>query len=91
MKPTPSASRVAQAYSGNPDGQPIYPNEIDHGYAKPIAGDSAVMKDLVKDLRHEQGNPRLASRVAERWLAAREGHQGPDPDTKVSRRETIGI
>ena len=43
------------SYDGNADGQPIYPNEIDHGYAKPIEGDTGVMKQLVKNLRHEQG------------------------------------
>jgi hypothetical protein len=70
MKPTPSAHRVAQAYSGNPDGKPIYPNKIDHGYEKPIAGGSDVMQNLVQDLRHEQGSRRAsAARVAARVAA----------------------
>lgn len=59
MKPDPR--RVVARYTGNPDGKPIYPNEIDHGYEDPIAGGSDVMQDLVNDLRHEQGNPRLAA------------------------------
>jgi len=52
-----SLQRVrAASYDGNPDGKPIYPKDIDHGYGKPISGGSAVMKDLVKDLRNEQGS-----------------------------------
>lgn len=47
-------------YDGNPDGKPIYPNEIDHGYDQSIRGDSGVMQQLVKNLRHEQGQ-RVAS------------------------------
>jgi len=49
------------SYTGNPDGQPIYPNEIDHGYEKPVSGGSDVMKVLIKDLRREQG--RQAGRI----------------------------
>lgn len=43
------------SYSGNPDGKPIYPNRIDHGYEKPVSGGTDVMKGLVKSLRREQG------------------------------------
>lgn len=46
---------TAASYSGNPDGKPIYPNEIDHGYNDPISGGSDVMVNLVEDLRREQG------------------------------------
>jgi len=59
MKPNPR--RVVAAYTGNPGGKPIYPNKVDHGYEDPIAGGSDVMQDLVQDLRHEQGDPKLAS------------------------------
>lgn len=55
---TPCPKRVVAAYTGNPDGKPIYPNEVDHGYEEPVSGGSDVMKDLVEDLRHEQGTPR---------------------------------
>lgn len=66
--------RVA-AYGGNPNGQPIYPHEVDHGYDQPLAGGSDVMKRLQNRLLQEQGqpqrpeNPRLANRVALRHLA----------------------
>lgn len=57
-------------YSGNPDGKPIYPNKIDHGYDEPLAGGTDVMRRLQNQLLHEQGNtdlmrpnsPRLAFR-----------------------------
>jgi len=51
------------SYTGNPGGQPLYPNEIDHGYEEPIRGGTGVMRDLVKSLRHEQGRT-SALRVA---------------------------
>lgn len=57
------------SYDGNPGGKPIYPNEIDHGYEKPVAGDTAVMKKLVQSLRFEQGL-KMAGSVAQRWLGA---------------------
>ena len=53
-------------YQGNPDGLPIYPDEMDHGYESPISGDTSVMKNLVKSLRHEQGL-KMASRLARTW------------------------
>ena len=45
----------AAAYSGNPDGKPIYTREVDHGYEEPISGGSNVMVELVENLRREQG------------------------------------
>jgi hypothetical protein len=54
------------AYKGNPDGKPIYPNKVDHGYKQPLSGGTDVMKRLQDELLHEQGrperekNPRLA-------------------------------
>lgn len=74
-------SRVARAfmatYKGNPDGKPIYPNTIDHGYGEPLSGGTDVMRRLQNQLLHEQGSddqkrpesPRLASvvKVAEAY------------------------
>ena len=56
-------------YSGNSDGKPIYPNDIEHGYEEPIAGGTDIMRKLQNQLLHEQGNddqmrpdsPRLAA------------------------------
>jgi len=54
-------------YSGNDGGQDIYPNQVDHGYDKPLAGGWDIMTQLQNRLLHEQGqptrgeNPRLAS------------------------------
>jgi hypothetical protein len=67
-------SRLA-SYEGNPDGDPIYPNEIEHGYGEPLAGGTDVMRRLQNQLLHEQGtddlmrpeSPRLAQRVAARF------------------------
>lgn len=68
--------RVA-TYEGNPGGDPIYPNTIDHGYGEPLAGGTDVMRRLQNQLLHEQGtddlkrpeSPRLASvaKVAEAY------------------------
>jgi len=64
-------------YEGNPDGEDIYPNKVDHGYSQPLSGGWDIMKRLQDRLLHEQGspmrepNPRLASKVASRWLATR--------------------
>lgn len=62
------SNRLAgDAYTGNPDGQGIYPNEIDHGYTEPLAGGTDVMRRLQNQFRHEQGreqrpeSPRLAA------------------------------
>ncbi len=57
------------SYSGNPNGEPIYENEIDHGYDQPISGGNDVMKALQNKLLLEQGseprpkNPRIAECV----------------------------
>jgi len=59
--------RKVATYSGNPNGKPIYPHEVDHGYDQPLAGGSDVMKRLQNKLLQEQGqpqrpdNPRLAT------------------------------
>lgn len=55
-------------YKGNPDGEDIYPHEVDHGYGEPLSGGTDVMRRLQNRLIHEQGNvipqrpesPRLA-------------------------------
>ena len=44
------------SYEGNPDGRPIYPNEIQHGYGEPLAGGHDVMRRLQNNLLYEQGN-----------------------------------
>lgn len=55
------------AYSGNPDGKPIYDVEVDHGEHQALAGGTDVMKRLQDRYLVEQGsqprekNPRLAS------------------------------
>lgn len=56
----------AAAYSGNPDGKPIYDVKIDHGEHQALAGGWDIMKRLQDQYRIEQGNgprdpnPRLA-------------------------------
>jgi len=65
------------AYSGNPDGKPIYDHEIDHGYGQPLAGGTDVMRRLQNQYRKEQGLPerpsnpeipKMAARVAMRHI-----------------------
>lgn len=56
---------LTASYSGNPDGKPIYPNQIDHGYDKPVSGGTDVMKGLVKSLRREQGLKLAVARTLE--------------------------
>lgn len=59
------------AYSGNPDGQPIYDVEIDHGEYQALSGGHDIMKRLQDQYRIEQGNeprdpnPRLAGATFE--------------------------
>lgn len=54
------------SYSGNPDGKPIYPEDINHGEDRPLGGGTDVMQHLQNQLRIEQGrkprpeNPRIA-------------------------------
>ena len=70
MKPSPKniVARFLEtqaSYTGNPDGKPIYPVEVDHGYEQPLAGGTDIMKRVVDRFRIEQGsqprdkNPRL--------------------------------
>jgi hypothetical protein len=48
---------VKQAgYKGNPGGEDIYPNEIDHGYGEPMSGGHDVMRKLQNSYLHEQGD-----------------------------------
>lgn len=74
MKPSPKvivaryrASQNTTPYTGNPDGEPIYPVEVDHGWEQPLAGGTDIMKRVVDRFMVEQGreprdkNPRLAS------------------------------
>jgi hypothetical protein len=62
-----STRLAGDAYTGNPNGQGIYPNEIDHGYTEPLAGGTDVMRKLQNQFLHEQGreqrpdSPRLAA------------------------------
>jgi hypothetical protein len=56
------ASRYFTAsYTGNPGEDSIYPNEIDHGYAEPLAGGTDVMRRLQNQLLKEQGNDQRPS------------------------------
>lgn len=48
---------VEAAYSGNPDGKPIYDHEIDHGYSEPLGGGTDVMRRMQNQFRKEQGLP----------------------------------
>ena len=64
------AERTA-TYDGNPDGQPIYPNDIDHGVDAPLTGGFNVMQQLQNDLLHEQGNDEMKRRLARRYLSGR--------------------
>ena len=65
------------AYSGNPDGKPIYPVEVDHGDNQALSGGFDVMKRLQDRYRIEQGhqpreqNPRLAADAPEMQLNGR--------------------
>lgn len=51
-----AALYLESSYEGNPGGEPIYPNEIDHGYDQPLAGGTDVMKRLQNQYLHEQGD-----------------------------------
>jgi hypothetical protein len=65
--PRTASNKADPPYEGNPDGKPIYPNKVEHGYDQPLAGGTDVMKRLQDRLLIEQGkqprepNPRLAS------------------------------
>lgn len=75
LKPTRLA-RVTAAYSGNPDGKPIYPVKVDHGELdQALSGGHDIMKRLQDRLLIEQGksprpgNERLAVlRIARRAM-----------------------
>jgi hypothetical protein len=77
---------ASPSYSGNPDGKPIYPNEIDHGYTQPLAGGSDIMKRVVDRFRIEQGseprekNPRLALLARYHAKKLRTAFQPPGDD-----------
>lgn len=47
--------RLVASYSGNPDGEPIYPVQVDHGEEHALSGGHDVMKRLQDQLRIEQG------------------------------------
>jgi len=64
------------AYSGNPDGKPIYDVEVDHGEHEALGGGHDVMKRLQERFRVEQGHegpldhsPQLTNETATRKLA----------------------
>lgn len=69
---------IRGAYSGNPDGKPIYDVKIDHGENQALSGGHDVMKRLQDQYRIEQGhaprepNPRLASDVE--WVMDKPFH-----------------
>jgi len=61
------ASAKTSAGYHDPELGDVYPNEIDHGYERPIAGGSDVMQKLQKEFLIEQGEaplPESAKRVA---------------------------
>jgi hypothetical protein len=53
-------------YKGNPDGKPIYPNSMDHGYDKPISGGTDVIKNLRETYLKEQGNTHFVAKSGSR-------------------------
>lgn len=63
------------AYSGNPDGKPIYDVKVDHGEHQPLSGGTDVMKRLQDRYRIEQGhaprdgNPQLTNETATQKVA----------------------
>lgn len=74
-----SALKVAlDGKLGAVESDSIYPNKIDHGYKDPISGGSDVMQDLVQDLRHEQGQSKLA------WILQEEGVRVASKKTTLS-------
>lgn len=65
------------SYSGNPDGNPIYPVQVDHGENQALSGGHDIMKRLVDRYLVEQGrspretNPRLAAETPTMELRGR--------------------
>lgn len=57
------------AYDGNPDGEPIYPKNIDHGVDTPLSGGTDVVQQLQNDLLDEQGNSYMKRKLARRFLS----------------------
>ena len=67
------------AYSGNPDGEPIYPVQVDHGEEHALSGGHDIMKRLQDELRIEQGGSARSNqetRLAARWNANTAGEVG---------------
>jgi len=61
QQPPGSSSRKAllealAGYDANPDGEDIYPKDVDHGYVEPLAGGTDVMQQLQNRLLREQGS-----------------------------------
>ena len=56
-KPPRKPTRRRGAYSGNPDGKPIYDVKVDHGEHQALSGGTDVMKRLQDRYRVEQGHP----------------------------------
>lgn len=55
----PKGNRRWAAYSGNPDGKPIYDVKVDHGdTGEPLAGGTDIMRRVQNKLLEEQGNPK---------------------------------
>jgi hypothetical protein len=71
-----SRAYLMAAYSGNPDGKPIYDVKVDHGEYQALSGGWDVMKRLQDRYRIEQGhpprdgNPQLTNETAMQTKAA---------------------
>ena len=57
------------AYDGNPDGESIYPKNIDHGVDTPLSGGTDVVQQLQNDLLDEQGNAYMKRKLALRFMS----------------------
>jgi hypothetical protein len=95
-KPISPRGRRWAAYSGNPDGKPIYPVEVDHGDNQALSGGFDVMKRLQDRYRIEQGhqpreqNPRLAAQRVEAYLFAEANwRNNADSDHRVVANFTV--
>jgi len=78
------------SYKGNPDGKPIYPNEIQHGYGEPIAGGTDVMRRLQNQLLVEQGNTDQVRPTNPQMKAASDFESGESQDFLNSNMVRLG-
>ena len=77
------------AYSGNPDGKPIYPVQVDHGEEHALSGGHDIMKRLQDELRIEQGGSARSNqetRLAARWNVNTSGEVKSQSIERLARR-----